>query len=70
MHINKDNFPYIANAVKLSFTDKEEKKLTNELNDMLEFIDTMNELDTSNVKPMTRVLPHTNVFREDEVMEG
>lgn len=70
MHINKDNFPYIAKAVKLSFTDKEEKKLTNELNDMLEFIDTMNELDTSNVKPMTRVLPHTNVFREDEVMEG
>ncbi|NLJ95831.1 MAG: Asp-tRNA(Asn)/Glu-tRNA(Gln) amidotransferase subunit GatC [Clostridiales bacterium] len=68
MHINKDNFTYIANAVKLSFTDKDEKQITKELNKMLEYIDTMKELDTSNVKPLTHVLPQTNVFREDEVI--
>lgn len=69
MYINKDNFPYIASAVKLSFTDQEERIITSELNTMLEYVDTMKEIDTSNVNPLTHVLPQTNRFRDDEVIE-
>lgn len=34
---------------------------------MLDYIDTLNELDTSGVEPMSHVFPVNNVFREDVV---
>ena len=37
---------------------------------MLDYIDTLNELDTSGVEPMSHVFPVNNVFREDVVTNG
>ena len=37
---------------------------------MLDYIDTLNELDTSRVEPMSHVFPVNNVFREDVVTNG
>ena len=37
---------------------------------ILEYIDTLNELDTSGVEPMSHVFPVNNVFREDVVTNG
>ena len=37
---------------------------------MLDYIDTLNELDTSEVEPMSHVFPVNNVFREDVVTNG
>ena len=37
---------------------------------MLDYIDTLNELDTSGIEPMSHVFPVNNVFREDVVTNG
>ena len=37
---------------------------------MLDYIDTLNELDTEGVEPMSHVFPINNVFREDVVTNG
>ena len=37
---------------------------------MLDYIDTLNELDTAGIEPMSHVFPVQNVFREDVVTNG
>jgi aspartyl-tRNA(Asn)/glutamyl-tRNA(Gln) amidotransferase subunit C len=37
------------------------------MNNMLGFIDKLNELDTSNVEPLIYMSEEVNVFREDDV---
>ncbi len=37
---------------------------------MLDYIDTLNELDTTGIEPMSHVFPVQNVFREDVVVNG
>ena len=37
---------------------------------MLDYIDTLNELDTHGIEPMSHVFPVKNVFREDVVTNG
>ena len=48
-------------------TEDEEKKVGNELQDILTYIDMLNELDTEGVEAMSHCFPVTNVMREDEV---
>ena len=69
MKFTKENFTYIADIVKLDFTKDEEEKVRKELNRMLHFIDSMNELDTDNIEPLTHINSLKNVFREDEEVE-
>ena len=45
----------------------EEKKVGKELQDILTYIDTLNELDTTGVEAMSHSFPITNVLRKDEV---
>lgn len=40
------------------------------MEEMLDYIDKLNELDTSSVEPMSHVFPVNNVFREDVVTNG
>ena len=37
------------------------------MEDMLDYIDLLNELDTTGIEPMSHVFPIENVFREDVV---
>ena len=43
------------------------KKAKKDMEEMLDYIDKLNELDTSSVEPMSHVFPVNNVFREDVV---
>lgn len=40
------------------------------MEEMLNYIDKLNELDTTGVEPMSHVFPVNNVFREDVVTNG
>lgn len=48
MRITKEVFLNMSDMIKVSFTEEEEIKLTKDLNQMIEFIETMNEFDTNN----------------------
>ena len=51
-------------------TDEEKEKAKKDMEEMLDYIDKLNELDTSSVEPMSHVFPVNNVFREDVVTNG
>ena len=52
---------------KLALTCEEREKAREKMQEMLDYIDTLNELDTEGIEPMSHVFPIKNVFREDVV---
>ncbi|MHB8129363.1 MAG: Asp-tRNA(Asn)/Glu-tRNA(Gln) amidotransferase subunit GatC [Mobilitalea sp.] len=67
MKITEETIKYVASLAKLNVSDEEKIKVAKDLDHILEYIETMNELDTEGVEPMSHVLPVKNVFREDVV---
>jgi len=70
MKIDKDTFIRLADMAKFEFTRQEEKRLKEDLNKAVDFIDAMNNLDTGNVELFYNVHPVKNVFREDIVTDA
>jgi aspartyl-tRNA(Asn)/glutamyl-tRNA(Gln) amidotransferase subunit C len=58
---------YVAHLARLEITLQEKEKFTAQLNDILLYIDKLNELDTKGVEPMSHAIGITNAFREDNV---
>lgn len=67
MQITPDLIKYLEKLARITLTEDEEKKIGNELQDILTYIDMLNELDTDGVEAMSHCFPVTNVMREDEV---
>jgi len=61
---------YVARLARLEITDKETEKFTAQLNDILGYIDKLNELNTEGVAPMTHAIAVTNAFREDKIVNS
>jgi aspartyl-tRNA(Asn)/glutamyl-tRNA(Gln) amidotransferase subunit C len=61
---------YVGILAKLSLSKEEQEKAKADMEQMLDYIDTLNELDTDGVEPMSHVFPVYNVFREDVVTNG
>ena len=61
---------YVGILAKLELSDEEKEQAKKDMANMLDYIDTLNELDTSGVEPMSHVFPVNNVFREDVVTNG
>ena len=66
MALTKEEVLKIAKLSKLSFEDKEIEKFQVELNDILKYIDMLNEVDTSKVQPLVYINETVNNFREKE----
>ena len=60
----------VAGLARLGLSSDEKERLGDQLNDILVYIDKLDELDTSDVKPLAHILPLKNVLREDRVREG
>ena len=60
----------MAHLARLEITDKEKEKFTAQLNDILLYIDKLNELDTKGVEPMSHAIAVTNAFREDKILDS
>lgn len=67
MQITPDLIKYLESLARITLTEDEEKKVSAELQDILSYIDMLNELDTEGVEAMSHAFPITNVFRKDEV---
>ena len=61
---------YVAALAKLELSDAEKERTKKDLEDIIGYMDTMNELDTENVEAMSHVFPLKNVFREDVATNG
>ena len=65
--ISDETIEYVGILAKLELSEEEKEQAKKDMANMLDYIETLNELDTSGVEPMSHVFPVNNVFREDVV---
>lgn len=70
MKLSTADVDYVARLARLEVTQEEKEKFTAQLNDILLYIDQLNELDTKGVAPMSHAIAVTNAFREDRAAES
>ena len=65
MKIEKQEVEYVAHLARLEFNAGETERFTSQLNDILLYMDKLNEVDTSGVATVSSNVSLHNVFRED-----
>ncbi len=70
MRISREEVEHIALLARLRLTDEEKDLYSEQLSNILDYIEKLNELDTSHVEPTSHVIPISNVFREDTPVES
>ena len=68
MAVTIKDVEHIAELARLKFNEKELNSFMHQLNEILSYVEKLNELDTENVEPLSHPVENTNVFRDDEVM--
>ncbi|MFH0913055.1 MAG: Asp-tRNA(Asn)/Glu-tRNA(Gln) amidotransferase subunit GatC [Candidatus Omnitrophota bacterium] len=65
MAVSKETVKYVAHLARIELKPKELEKLSQQLKDILGFIDKLKKLDIQNINPTSHILPINNIFRED-----
>jgi aspartyl-tRNA(Asn)/glutamyl-tRNA(Gln) amidotransferase subunit C len=65
--ITREEVEHVARLARLELKEEEKEEMTTQLDSILGYIDTLNELDTTQVEPTTTVIPMVSVMREDVV---
>jgi aspartyl-tRNA(Asn)/glutamyl-tRNA(Gln) amidotransferase subunit C len=68
--ISKDQVLHVAKLAKLSLTEEEVAKFTDQLSDILGYANELTGLDLSNIAPAAHPIDLENVFRQDIVAES
>jgi aspartyl-tRNA(Asn)/glutamyl-tRNA(Gln) amidotransferase subunit C len=67
MALTRDEVLHVATLARLSLEPAEIDLFTRQLNDILTYVEKLQELDTIGVPPLAHVVPVFNVFRDDAV---
>ena len=67
MSVTLKDVKHIAELARLEFSGEELESFTHQLNQILEYVEKLNELDTENVEPLSHPVEGNNAFREDEL---
>jgi aspartyl-tRNA(Asn)/glutamyl-tRNA(Gln) amidotransferase subunit C len=67
MKVTEQEVTYVADLANLELTDEERGRMVRDLNSILGYVDSLNELDTANVPPMAQVSDRYGV---DESKQG
>lgn len=70
MKINENQIIKTAKLARLELSESEREEFSKQLNDIIEYVEKINELDTSNVKPADHIMEVSNVFRDDAVKKS
>lgn len=68
--ITREEVRHVADLARLELSEQEESRMTEQMNQILGYMDQLNELNTEGVSPITHAIELRNVFREDEVRES
>jgi len=60
----------VCELSRLELTLRENQEFTMQLEDIIRYVEKINELDTTNVQPADHIVPLSNVFRDDRVNES
>ena len=67
MKLTREEVQRVASLARLRFTPKDEERLTEQLDSILEYMDKLNQLDTSGIEPFSHAATTKNPMREDTV---
>ncbi|MHB8580624.1 MAG: Asp-tRNA(Asn)/Glu-tRNA(Gln) amidotransferase subunit GatC [Ignavibacteriaceae bacterium] len=70
MPVTRKDVEYISELARLKFSDDELESYTKDLNEILGYVDKLNELNTDDVEPLSHPVEGNNVFREDIVKDS
>lgn len=70
MSVSKKDVEHIAQLARLKIDQSELEKYTKDLNQILNYVEKLNELDTENIEPLSYPVEKSNVFREDKMKES
>jgi aspartyl-tRNA(Asn)/glutamyl-tRNA(Gln) amidotransferase subunit C len=70
MSVDTATVRHIAKLARIAVSDEEVAALEPELNNILGWIEQLQEVDVSGVEPMTAVIPNHLRLRKDEVTDG
>ena len=66
MKITRQDVEHVARLARLEITETEKQAFSQQLSDILTYVEKLNALKTEGVEPTATVLGQTNVFREDK----
>lgn len=61
---------HAAKLARLNISKKEKELFSGQVQNIIQYIEKLNELDTTSVEPTAHILPINNVFREDSLRES
>lgn len=68
--VSKDDVKKIARLSRLEIQEAELDKFTGQMNQILDFIASLNRLDTANIEPTSHANASGTAFREDEAVDS
>jgi aspartyl-tRNA(Asn)/glutamyl-tRNA(Gln) amidotransferase subunit C len=67
MEVNHDLIDKLSNLARLEIKPEEKDKLQSDMNELIGFIEKLQELDTTGIEPLMHLTEEINVLRADEV---
>lgn len=63
--ISREEIRHVAKLARLELAEPEEARMTDQMNQILDYMDKLNELDTTDIPATTHAIQLHNVFRPD-----
>lgn len=70
MSVNADQVRHVARLARLALGEEEIGKMVPELNNILKWVEQLEEVDTTGVEPLTAVIENKLRLRDDVVDDG
>ena len=67
MKITKEEVIYVANLARLDLDEAAVDKFSDQIGEILAYVDTLNQVDTRGVPPTSHAISLINAFREDDM---
>jgi aspartyl-tRNA(Asn)/glutamyl-tRNA(Gln) amidotransferase subunit C len=67
MKIDKDTLNKIAHLSRLEINEKDSDQILKDMNNIVAFVEKLNEVNTDGVEPLTTMSHEINALREDKV---
>jgi aspartyl-tRNA(Asn)/glutamyl-tRNA(Gln) amidotransferase subunit C len=67
MEVNDQLVEKLAKLARLQFNEEEKAEIKKDLQQMIGFVEKLNELDLTGVEPLMHITDEKNVIREDEI---
>lgn len=70
MSIDRDTVTRVAFLARVDIDDAQKDAMTQDLSNIMKFVEVLNDVDTDGIEPMTSVVEAHAPLREDKVSDG